>query len=107
MERIINIHLIAYLLSNNLITIHQHGFLQEHSTCTNVLETINDWVLVLDNRLKTDAIDIDFQKAFDYVSHPKLLAKVESFNIRGDILAWITALLHHRTQHVRINDTLS
>jgi len=75
MERIINAQLIDYLLSNNLIAKHQHGFLLKHSTCTNLLETINDWVLALDNRLKTDAIYIDFQKAFDSVSHAKLLAK--------------------------------
>jgi len=80
MERIINTHLIDYLLSNNLITKHQHGFLLKHSSCTHVLETINDWVLALDNHLKTDAIYIDFQKAFDSVSHPKLLAKLESYN---------------------------
>jgi len=59
------------------------------------------------NRLKTDAIYIDFQKAFDSISHPKLLAKLESYNIRGDLLAWITAFLQHHTQQVRINDTLS
>jgi len=104
MERVINAQLIDYLLSNKLITKHQHGFLLKHSTCANLLETVNDWVLALDNRLKTDAIYIDFQK--DSVSHPKLLAKLESY-IRGDLLALITAFWQHRTQQVRINDTLS
>jgi len=42
MERIINTQLIDYLFSNNLIAKHQHGFLLNHSTCTNLLETIND-----------------------------------------------------------------
>jgi len=54
--------LIDCLLSNNLITKHQHGFLLKHTTCTNLLKTINDWVLALDNRLKTDGIYIDFDK---------------------------------------------
>jgi len=69
MERITNAQLIDYLLSTNLITKHQHGFLLKHSTCTR--------------------------------------AHVQSYNIRGNLLAWITALLQHRTQQVRINDTLS
>jgi len=64
------------------------------------------FLLALNNCLKTDAIYIGFQKAFNSVSHPKLLAKLEAYNIRGDLLAWITALLQHRTQ-VRINVTLS
>ena len=107
MERIINTHLIDYLLRNNLISKHQHGFLVRHSTCTNLLETINDWTIALDNHLKTDAIYIDFQKAFDSVSHPKLLTKLSSYNIRGDLFAWIAAFLNHRSQQVIINNCLS
>jgi len=42
MERIISTHLIDYLLCNKLISKHQHGFLVKHSTCTNLLETVND-----------------------------------------------------------------
>ena len=55
MKRIINTQLINYLLSNSPITKHQHGFLLRHSTCTNLLETVNDWTLALDNHLRTDA----------------------------------------------------
>ena len=107
MERIINVQLINYLLSNSLITKHQHGFLLKHSTCSNLLETVNDWTLALDNRLNTDVIYIDFQKAFDSVSHPKLLSKLTSYNIRGDLFAWITAFLDHRSQQVKISNYLS
>jgi len=107
MERIINTHLIDYLLCNKLISKHQHGFLVKHSTCTNLLETVNDWTIDLDNHLKTDAIYIDFQKAFDSVSRPKLLTKLSSYNIRGDMFAWISAFLNHRSQQVIINKCLS
>ena len=107
MERIINAQIIDYLLSNNLITKHQHGFLRKHSTCSNLLETVNDWTLALDNHLKTDVIYIDFQKAFDSVSHPKLLSKLASYNIRGDLFAWIAAFLNNRSQQVKINNCLS
>ena len=107
MERIINAHLINYLLSNRLITKHQHGFLSKHSTCSNLLETVNDWTLALDNHLKTDTIYIDFQKAFDSVSHPKLLSKLASYNIRGDLFFWIAAFLNNRSQQVKINNSLS
>jgi len=107
MERIINTQLIGYLLKNNLISKHQHGFLVRHSTCTNLLETVNDWTLALDNHQKTDAIYIDFQKAFDSVSHPKLLTKLSSYNIKGDVFAWIAAFLNHRSQQVMIKNSLS
>jgi len=107
MERIINTHLIDYLLCNKLISKHQHGFLVKHSTCTNLLETVNDWTIGLNNHLKTDALCIDFQKAFASVSHPKLFIKLSSYNIRGDMFAWIAAFLNHQSQQVIINSCLS
>ena len=107
MERIINTQLIDYLLQNQLITKHQHGFLRKHSTTTNLLETLNDFTLALNNKLTTDVIYIDFQKAFDTVSHTKLLAKLSAYGICGDLLLWISAFLSGRTQVVRISSTLS
>ena len=45
-----------------------------YSICTNLLETVNDWTLALNNHQKTDAIYIDFQKAFDITSEsPKVV----------------------------------
>jgi ribonuclease P/MRP protein subunit RPP40 len=107
MERIINTQLIDHLLVHQLITPHQHGFLRKHSTCSNLLETVNDWCLALDNHLVTDAVYIDFQKAFDSVSHIKLFGKLESYNIKGDLLQWIGAFLSNRTQQVKIFNSVS
>jgi len=42
------------------------------------------WIIVLKPMLY---IYIDFHNAFDSVFHAKLLAKLESYNIRGDLLA--------------------
>jgi len=53
MERIINTHLVDYLLRNTLISNH-HGFLVKHSTCTNPLDTVHDGTIGLDNHLKTE-----------------------------------------------------
>ena len=107
MERVINSQLINYLLQNKLISPHQHGFLKKHSTCTNLLETTNDWILALDNFMVTDVVYIDFQKAFDMVSHPKLLSKLTAYNIKDDLFDWIKSFLSGRTQQVKIKNTLS
>ena len=107
METIINRHIIDHLQRNNLINKHQHGFLKRHSTCTNLLESVNDWTIALNNRQTTDVIYIDFQKAFDSVSHPKLLVKIKTNAIDGNVLAWITAFLSNRTQSVRLANSKS
>ena len=52
-------------------------------------------------------IHIDFQKASDAVSHPKLLSKIKAYNISDDLLERIRCFLHNRTQQVKIKNTIS
>ena len=101
LESIIASDLIDYLASHNLINKHQHGFLKKHSTTTNLMESLNDWTLSLSNHKSVLIAYIDFQKAFDSVSHPKLLHKLSSYGIHGNLFLWISAafkkskLVHH------------
>ncbi len=78
-----------YLHSNNLISENQHGFQEKHSTCTQLLECMNDWTLAMDKKYLVDCIYIDYSRAFDSVSHPKLLTKHEAHGITGLPLKWI------------------
>jgi len=41
---------------------------------------------------------IDFQKAFDYVCHNKLLVRLASLGIAGNLLEWIKSFLSDRQQ---------
>ena len=43
---------------------------------------------------------LDFSKAFDKVSHPKLLFKLSQHGVKGNTLNWIRAFLVGRTQAV-------
>ena len=47
------------------------------------------------------------EKAFDKVPHRRLLAKVESFGIRGNALGWMRSFLENRRQRVVVNDAKS
>lgn len=50
---------------------------------------------------------IDYAKAFDTVCHDKLLAKLSSFGIEGNLLKYITSFLNCRTQQTRVGNALS
>ena len=52
-------------------------------------------------------IYLDFKKAFDSVSHCKLLLKLRSYGIAGKLFNWFKAYLTNRHQYVRINDSCS
>jgi hypothetical protein len=104
MERILNENLLNYLLTNKLITKQQHGFICSKSTSTNLLECVYDWSLNMQNHAGTDIIYFDFKKAFDSVSHPKLLTKLRAYGISGLLLAWINDFLQNRSQFVALRN---
>ena len=96
-----------YLLEHNLITKHQHGFLRRHSTTTNLLESINDWTISLSNHNSVTIAYIDFKSGFDCISHPKLLLKLSSYGIKGNLFSWIASFLSNRSQSVKLNSAIS
>jgi hypothetical protein len=54
-----------------------------------------------------DIFYADFEKAFDRVSHPKLMVKLKSYGITGEIAAWIENFLRKRRQGVVMGDVSS
>ena len=107
LERIIKKYLIAYLMCNNLISNSQHGFLENRSTLTNLLEIINDWTKFLDNYSKVDAIYIDLAKAFDSICHTKMMHKLKLIGIGGKLFDWFQSFLCQRSQAVRVGEAFS
>jgi len=87
-ERVLKQQMFAYLLENNLITRQQFGFLSKCSTCTQLLDGVNDWTLTVRDRRSADVIYFDFAKAFDSVSRPKLVHKLEADGICGNLLIY-------------------
>jgi len=87
MERIIAKIIHNHLLGNNLLSCTQHGFVKGWSTCTNLLEALNDWTLTVQNKKSVTVAYIDFSRAFDSVSQEKLLVRL--YSVRGNVLQYI------------------
>ena len=54
----------------------------------------------LDEHYAVDVIYLDFKKAFDSVPHEKLLSKIKSYGIEGNIFKWLSCFLHNCLQRV-------
>jgi ribonuclease P/MRP protein subunit RPP40 len=54
-----------------------------------------------------DVVYFDFQKAFDTISHLRLVIKLESYGFSGHLLPWIKAFLSNGMQTVEILDLIS
>ena len=82
----------------------QYGFMSNRFTTQQLLLFLHD---LFSSHYQTDAIYIDISKAFDSVSHSRLLAKLTSINITGKLWLWFRAYLTNRFQYVSINSQAS
>jgi len=96
--------MLSYMLENNLITRQQFGFLSKCSTCTQLFDSVNDWTLVVRDRRSVDVIYFDFANAFDSVSHPKLVHKLEAYGICGNLPNILTDFLLDRSHRVVLSN---
>lgn len=106
-EKVIKSHLLQFLSRNNVIPDAQHGFMPCKSVETNLLECLNDWTAYLDSKKACDVIYLDFSKAFDRMSHEKLLYKLEKLRIHPVICNWIREFLSNRTFQVKVGSAFS
>ncbi len=61
----------------------------------------------LDQGYGTDAVYLDYQKAFDTVPHERLISKLSSYGIRGQILHWIKDFLTNRRIRTKVRESVS
>ena len=107
LESIVRDNIMKYLQLKKLVTPSQHGFVPNKSCLTNLLETLE---IITDAINKGDTVDLvllDFAKAFDKVSHVKLIRKLESYGINSVLVRWIKSFLANRKQRVVIGDSSS
>ena len=99
-EKLLSSHILDHLYTNNLLSTNQHGFLPRRSSSTQLLGALNDWISMRKNSKTVNIIYTDLAKAFDKVSHPKLLEVLKSYGISGDVYNWLQNFLTNRTQSV-------
>lgn len=89
MERGIKDKLMDHLEDNGLLSDAQHGFRRNRSCMSNLLQYLNKVTEALDEGIPVDIVYYNYSKAFDKIPHQRLLMKLESYGIRGNVLNWI------------------
>lgn len=107
LEKLMNSRLTNYLEKENLISNSQFGFRAGRST-EDAVSSLTEYIVdLLDNKRKCIGIFLDLAKAFDTVSIPILLSKMENIGIRGQSLEIFSDYLTNRTQRVKIGNLTS
>ena len=86
----------------NTIVPTQYGFRHNRSTIHAMLDLITTCYDNLNSKKFSPLIFLDIQKAFDSVSHQKLVKKLEYYGIRGIANSLIRSYLRNRKQYVSI-----
>ena len=107
LEAIVLEKITSHLLINNLLTPRQFGFLAERSSCSQLLTCLSDWWNAFSASEVSNVVYTDITKAFDSVSHSKLLKVLEDFKITSSVIDWIRNFLKNRNQRVVVNSTVS
>lgn len=82
-ERILYNRLNVYLQAKKFLNRHQYGFREKSSTLTAAVDLVTKIKTHIDQKEIVLGIFIDLKKAFDTVSHRKLLEKLNNIGITG------------------------
>ncbi len=104
-EQFIRKHLLTFV--EEKIIVNQHGFVSKKSCFSNLLETVDTIIDMLENGAPVDVFYFDFCKAFDSVPHYRLLTKLENLGITGSTLEIIRDFLSGRSMRTVVRGVRS
>ena len=98
----------SHVISENLITDRQWAYHAGHSTELLLIHLTEIWRKTIDENSVVRAAFVNSRKAFDCVSHPLLLHKLQyQFGMTGNILSWVTDYLTESKQFTIVNGMTS
>ena len=90
----------SHLEKNNILCPEEHGFRCGRSSETQLVGYVDETSEELETGNQEDTIVLDFEKAFDKVSHTLLVHNLRRYGIGGQLNAWIDSFLENRQQAV-------
>ncbi|EFO87533.1 hypothetical protein CRE_04257 [Caenorhabditis remanei] len=107
MEKLVRNAIVGHLKSAKLLVNNQYGFRDKKSCESQLIRYSGDLLFDSSSKKPIWAVYVDFKKAFDTVSHSKLVSKLGSCGIAGNLLNWLESFLTGRSQKVMVNKTMS
>ena len=97
MEKCVNIQLLKFLESSELLSDHQYGFRQSRSTGDILAYVTHLWTTAITNHGEVQAVALDISKAFDQVWHSSLTNKLPSYGLPLALCRWLSSFLSNRS----------
>ncbi len=106
-ESILHVKISQHLAKNSLLSSNQYGFLSNKSSCDQLLICIHEWLLSVSEGIPISVVYTDIAKAFDSVSHTKLIFILKHYGISECVCNWLCNFLTNRRQSVCVGSAVS
>ena len=103
LEKIIREKMVNHMKRYDLFSDKQFGFISGRSTVLQLLAVLEKWTVILDRGGSVDVVYCDYMKAFDKVSHRRLIHKLDIYKFGNTYTRWISNFLAERRQKVIVN----
>ena len=100
LEKHIHKHMLKHLNDNKLLHPNQSGFRENHSCQTALTHLVDQWLHNINSNKFNGVLFVDFKKAFDVISHDRLLRKLSIYGVSSSMLAFLSSYLADRHQCV-------
>lgn len=106
-EKVVKKQTLNYLENYNLLNSNQFGFRNKMGTDDAIAKLTSIIINQLDRKDKCLGVFIDLRKAFDSISHQKLLREIRKLGVGGRVLSWFGSFIDNREQRVKLNNATS
>ena len=101
-EKVIHLQILSYMERSHQFNQNLHGYRNNHSTTTALLQLSNSILQATDSNLISTLVTIDESAAFDCVNFKILQKKLQLYNFDQKTRDWIDNYLDSRLQYVEI-----
>ena len=89
LEHVLVSQKIKHLETSEILVEVQYGYRFSYMKPSVSSLAIDDLTRALENKLQVDVAILDFEKAFDKVTHTTLIYKLHCYGTRGYLLQWV------------------
>ena len=107
LEHIITRSMMNHFEANNILRNEQQAFRARRSCETQLLDFTEDLNDSIEKGNQSDAVVLDFAKAFEKLNHSLLIHKLANYGVNTETLGWTEAFLTNRRQAVVVNNAKS
>ena len=106
-EYIVHDQVYQHFSINNIFHPNHHGFLENHSTATALIQLYDLWIKAAEKQELSAALLLDQSAAFDVVDHQIFLQKLKVYKFSQNSIDWFKSYLESRIQYIQVESKLS